>query len=222
MVAIVIIVTVLIGYLIGSINSAIIISKMHGSDIRNYGSGNAGLTNMLRTYGSSAALFTLFGDILKGIVAIGITPYIASVICLITKITAVNAHDFLLMLKCIAAISCVLGHNFPVYFNFKGGKGVLTGAAVIGMIDWKILVSALIVFIVICACTKYVSLSSIAASSVIILMAFVLYWHSITTLGGASVVIMCALMGLMVIIRHRTNIVRLINGNERKLGEKKE
>ena len=102
------------------------------------------------------------------------------------------------------------------------GKGVLTGAAVIGMIDWKILVSALVVFIVICVCTRYVSLSSIAASGVIILMAFVLYGKSIATLGGASVIIMCTVMGAMVVIRHKSNIVRLIKGNERKLGEKKE
>ena len=222
MAAVVIIITVLIGYLTGSINTAIIVSKMRGSDIRNHGSGNAGLTNMLRTYGSSAAALTLLGDILKGVIAVGVTPYVASVICLITKTSAENPEDFVLMLKCVAALSCVLGHNFPVYFKFRGGKGVLTGASVIGMIDWKILVSALVVFIVICACTRYVSLSSIAASGVIILMAFVLYGESIATLGGASVIIMCTVMGAMVIIRHKSNIARLIKGNERKLGEKKE
>lgn len=221
MTAVVIAVTALIGYLAGSINSAIIVSKMRGSDIRKHGSGNAGLTNVLRTYGAAAAQMTLLGDILKGVVAVWVTPYVASVICLVTKTESVNPDDFLIMLKCISAFFCVLGHNFPVYFGFRGGKGVLTGAAVIGMIDWKILVSALVVFVVICACTRYVSLSSISASGVIIIMAFMLYGRNIATLGGASVITLCTVLGVMVIIRHKSNIIRLFNGEERKLGEKK-
>lgn len=222
MTAVVILITAVVGYLTGSINSAIIVSKTRGSDIRNHGSGNAGLTNMLRTYGTSAAVLTLVGDILKGVIAVGITPYLASLVCVLTKTEVGYADDFVLMLKCIAALSCVIGHNFPLYFKFKGGKGVLTGATVIGMIDWKILVSALVVFLVICVCTKYVSLSSICASGVTVIMSFVLYASKITTLGGASVIAMCVIMAAMIIIRHKSNIVRLINGNERKLGEKKE
>lgn len=211
----------LIGYLLGSINTSIIISKLRGSDIRQHGSGNAGLTNTLRTFGAQAAVLTLLGDILKGVAAVWLTKYVATVLCLILKVEIPFGSSFLVMLECIAGLACVLGHNFPLYFKFKGGKGVLTGAVVTGMIDWRLLVCALAVFIIVCAITRYVSLSSICASAVVIVLSFVLYFNKITTLTGISVISFSCIVGGMTIIRHRSNIGRLIAGNERKLGEKK-
>ena len=221
MISTVIIVIALFGYLLGSINTSIIVSRMRGGDIRQHGSGNAGLTNTLRTYGAQVAALTLVGDVLKGVIAVLATKYIATVICLVLKIEVTNPGSFMVMLKCVSGLACVLGHNFPVYFKFKGGKGVLTGAVVTGMIDWRLMISALVVFIVICVFTRYVSLSSICGSVVIIIMSFVLYFKELTTLTGISVVLFCVIIGSMTVIRHRTNIGRLILGTERKLGEKK-
>ncbi len=211
----------LFGYLLGSINTSIIISKLRGSDIRQHGSGNAGLTNTLRTFGAQAAVLTLLGDVLKGVIAVWACPYIATVICLVLKTEVSYPQSFELMLRCVAGLACVLGHNFPVYFKFKGGKGVLTGAVVAGMIDWRLMVSALAVFVVVCLITRYVSLSSICGCGVIIIMSVVLYFDRLSELSGISVVAFSVIVGTMTVIRHKENIKRLIAGNERKLGEKK-
>lgn len=211
----------IIGYLLGSINTSIIISRFRGTDIRQHGSGNAGLTNTLRTFGAQAAVLTLLGDILKGVVAVWLVKYVSIMLCLILEVEVAFGTSFLVMLECVAGLACVLGHNFPIYFKFKGGKGVLTGAVVTGMIDWRLMVAALVVFIIVCSITRYVSLSSICGSLVIIVLSVILYFNQITTLSGISVILFSCIVGGMTIIRHHGNIKRLITGTERKLGEKR-
>ena len=147
-----------IAYLIGSINSSILISKaVTGKDIRTSGSGNAGATNMLRTMGKKYAVITLVIDILKGVVAL-----------LLAKL-AINLGAYT-SATYIAGVAVVLGHNFPVFFGFKGGKGVATSLGVVLLLDWKIGLITLVVALAIMAISKYVSLGSITAAVVFMVL----------------------------------------------------
>ena len=187
-----------IGYLFGSLNFAIIYSKLKGDDIRNHGSGNAGATNVLRTYGKVPAAVVFILDILKGVIAV-----------LIARFTLGNS-----IYECSAALGAVIGHNFPVYYKFKGGKGVATSFAVLIALHWPTALIALLVFIVVVVMSKYVSLSSICASVGAIISSFAFF--SINEFS-----IFCTVIGLLCIYRHKANIGRLIAGNEHKLGQKK-
>ena len=189
-----------IGYLLGSINASIIFSKLKGVDIRNHGSGNAGATNTLRTYGKGVAAGVTLFDILKGIIAVLIARYILK--------------DEMAVL--LAGLGAVLGHNFPLYFGFKGGKGILTSFAVILMISPFAALCALAVAIIIMATTRYVSLGSVTAAVVVPVAS--LFFNK----GDVPTIILMTVLGLLAVFRHRGNIKRLLNGTERKLGEKKE
>lgn len=196
-----------IAYLIGSINSSILISKaVTGKDIRKSGSGNAGATNMLRTMGKKYAIITLVIDILKGVVAL-----------LLAKL-AINfgAYDVSMY---VAGVTVVIGHNFPVFFGFKGGKGVATSLGVILILDWKIGLITLVIALAIMAISKYVSLGSIMAAVVFIILQTV--FMLVTDSFDITRFICVLILGGLLIIRHRANIVRLLNGTENKLGSKK-
>ena len=198
----------IIAYLIGSINSSILISKaVMGKDIRTSGSGNAGATNMLRTMGKKYAIITLIIDILKGIVAL-----LLAVLAIHLGVSDVAMY--------IAGVAVVLGHNFPVFFGFKGGKGVATSLGVILILDWKIGLISLAVAIAIMALTRYVSLGSIVAAAVFVIMQIVSMIMN-DALDVTRLVCVVILGGLLV-VRHRANIVRLFKGEENKLGHKKE
>jgi len=189
--------TGIIGYLLGSANSSLIVGKFYGIDVRKHGSGNAGATNTLRTLGKTAALLTTIGDMLKGVIA-----------CIIGRFLA---GDVGVMLGGVAAI---LGHNWPIYFNFRGGKGILTTLAVVLMMDWKIALILLGIFLVVVAITKYVSLGSIIGSALFPVFGIIF--------GRGTVFILFALLvGVLAIYRHRSNIGRIINGTESKFGAKK-
>lgn len=197
-----------ISYLLGSINTGILVSKIfYKDDVRNHGSHNAGATNVLRTYGKKAAALTVVGDALKGVIAI------------VIAIAALNflaiEGDFKNIIIYISAFCAVIGHNFPIYFRFKGGKGVLTSVAVIIALDPVIGLVTLVIAIGIMAITKYVSLGSVLGA----VLAFVL--SAILRINDIYFVVLCFLLALLVIIRHKSNIKRLINGTESKLGEKK-
>ncbi len=191
-----VIVSAIIGYLLGSINSSLIIGRFYGVDVRKHGSGNAGVTNTLRTLGKTAALLVLIGDMLKGILSCITGHYIAGEPGTI-----------------IAGAFAIIGHNWPLYFGFKGGKGVLTSFAVVAYIDWKLALLALVAFIIIVSITRYVSLGSIIGA-VILPVSTILFKRSI------EFIIFTIALGLLVIVKHRSNIERLINGTEAKLGEK--
>ncbi len=195
--AIKIILCLALGYLFGSLNFAIIYSKLKHDDIRRHGSGNAGTTNVLRTYGKSAAALVFVLDILKGVIAVIITRLILSD----------TLYD------CSSALGAVLGHNFPLYYGFRGGKGVATSFAVLVVLHPPTALVAFLVFLVVVILTKYVSLASICASLGAIAASFVF-----CRLDAFS--IFCTLIGLLCIYRHKSNIKRLIDGNENKLGKK--
>ena len=197
------IVVSLLSYAVGSIMSSVIISRrLAGFDVRERGSKNAGSTNVLRTAGKKAALITLVCDILKGVIAI----LIAIIAAKITDIE--NAA----LLKHIAALSVILGHTFPIFFEFRGGKGVATSLGAILMLDWKIGLIALTFALVIMVLTKMVSLGSISAA--ILYPILVLFMLEDKNLGT---IIVSFLIAGLVIFNHRSNIKRLKEGKENKI-----
>ena len=189
----------IIAYLLGSINTSIIVGKIKsGEDIRNHGSGNAGATNALRTFGKAAAVLVLMGDALKAVVAI-----------LAGKLLGGELGVY------AAGIGVAIGHNFPVFFAFKGGKGIVVSAVAILFADWKIGLISIILSVIVIAITRYVSLGSIIGSLLIIVLGFVLRGFDV------HYIIFSVVLGGLAIFRHRKNISRLIRGMENKLGSSK-
>jgi len=190
----------LMGYLIGSISASIIISKIKGNDIRNNGSGNAGATNTLRTFGVKIAIIVTIFDVLKGVISVLIARAIF-------KEEAAGI---------LAGFGAVIGHNFPLYFGFKGGKGILTSLAVAFVLSPLSALCALVVGVVVIAVSKYVSLGSITGCAVLPVASIFIEW------GNWWLVSFLFILGALAVIRHSSNIKRLVAGNERKLGEKKD
>ena len=192
----------IIAYLLGSLNFAIIISgRRYKEDIRSHGSKNAGMTNMMRTYGKSAAGLTLLGDALKAVVA-----------CLIGYAT------FGLMGAYISGLFCILGHMFPIYYRFKGGKGVVTSAVTILMCNPFVFLILFILFALIVLFTKYISLGSVMC-----MLLYPLILHRINLLFGQPTpeFIYAILMTALVVLKHKENIKRLLRGEESKFSFKK-
>ena len=207
------IIVAVIAYLIGSINFSIILSKkMAGFDIREKGSGNAGTTNMLRSVGKKAAVITLICDILKGVVSILIAVLVGKIIK--------NLDNALLVQ--LAGIFVIIGHTFPVFFKFKGGKGIATALGVLLMINWQIGLICLIFALVLMALTKMVSVGSIAAAILFpILVAFIDQNYIVPTSNSNwSYLIFSIIIALLVIFNHRENIQRILNGTENKISFK--
>lgn len=203
----------IVSYLIGSINSSILMSRAMDKDIRTSGSGNAGATNMLRTYGKKMGAITLILDILKGVVCILIANTTAK------AMTGGNIDAGWAALPYIAGVCVALGHNFPLYFGFKGGKGVATSLGVVLMLDWKIGLIVAVIAIGIMAITKYVSLGSIIGGITFIAAEII---KMAVTGGFRPIQLICAvILGGLLVIRHHANIKRLLNGTENKLGSKK-
>ncbi|MDY3845402.1 MAG: glycerol-3-phosphate 1-O-acyltransferase PlsY [Eubacteriales bacterium] len=198
-----------VGYLLGSVNSSIIVSKiMYGEDIRNSGSGNAGTTNMLRTYGKKAALLTLLGDILKTALAVVIAGILGGF-----KYQHLYSSSSLCY---IAGMFCIIGHVFPVFYNFKGGKGVLCTATVVAILSIKVFALLILLFILLVAMTKYVSLASCTAA---IMYPFVLS-RFISFSGGklySGILLITLAEALLIVWCHRNNLSRLRRGEESKI-----
>ena len=205
------IIVAIIAYLIGSINFSIIISKkMAGFDVREKGSGNAGTTNMLRSVGKKAAAITLVCDILKGVVSIGLAIIIGNI--------SKNLDKELLLQ--IAGISVVLGHTFPIFFGFKGGKGVATSLGVLLMSNWQLGLICLVFALVLMILTKMVSLGSCAAAILFpVLTLFINEHYTVLTEGknGNVYFVYSVILAIIVLYNHRENIKRILNGTENKL-----
>lgn len=205
------IIMAIIAYLIGSVNFSIIISKkIAGFDVREKGSGNAGTTNMLRSVGKKAAAITLICDILKGVVSIGIAIILENI---------VKGVDKELLLQ-IAGIAVVIGHTFPIFFGFKGGKGVATSLGVLLMSNWQIGLICLVFAIVLMALTRMVSLGSCGAAILFpVLTLFINEHYTVLTEGKSGNVyfIYSILLAIIVLYNHRENIKRILNGTENKL-----
>lgn len=210
-----ILISAVLSYLLGSFNSSILVVRLlKHQDIREFGSHNAGLTNTLRCFGKGCAALTLVGDLAKGIVAVLLSKGICELLG--TGLTAQNDVHFI---GYIAGIFAILGHVFPIYYHFKGGKGVLVGVSVFLGIDWTVFLCLIVIFAVVLAISKYVSLGSIIAAACCPVVTFLFQfwqrgdlpmWYLWLNTGLA------ALMGAWVIYMHRTNIQRLKAGNENK------
>lgn len=190
------ILTLVIGYLLGSISTGVLLSKAFAqTDIRSSGSGNAGTTNMLRVLGRKLALLTFLGDMLKGVIAV-----------LLGKLL-VGGH----LGGVLGVVGAVLGHNYPIFFGFKGGKGIATGFGSLLFVFPLQTLAAFAVFLILVYLTHYVSVGSIAA-------AFTLPLFVLPTVPGEPMVGLCVFfVGALVIWRHRANIVRLVQRKENQL-----
>ena len=204
----------IIGYFIGNIETGYIFGNIHKMDIRNYGSGNAGATNTLRVLGAKAGLVVFLGDFCKSLIP-----------CLVVRFIFRDNVSLSYIYMLYIGLGVVLGHNFPFYLGFKGGKGVASTAGIIMALDIRIAVVCLIVFIITVAITRYVSLGSIFVMFILIGMSHFLVKFSYGFGEGASPMefrILTAAVGLLSIFMHRANIKRLLGGTENKIGKKVE
>lgn len=200
----------LIGYLLGSVSFSIVISKgLYGKDVRQFGSGNAGMTNVLRTFGKKAAALTLTGDIGKGVAAVLLAKWIFGTFAGADPVYGAY----------IASICAVVGHLFPLFFGFKGGKGVSVAAGAIIATEPMVVLALLAVFLIVFAVSRIVSLASVCCA-----VLYPVFTCLYSLWQGRSVwyTTLCALvMGLLVLWMHRANIQRLRAGTEYRFGEKK-
>ena len=204
------IIIALVAYAIGSINFSVIISKkVAGFDVREKGSGNAGSTNVLRAVGKKAALITLVCDVLKGIVPALIAVLVGNVIG--------DGIDRALLVQ-IAGVAVVIGHTFPIFFQFKGGKGVATSLGIALITNWQIGLICLVFALAIMALTKIVSLGSISAA--VLFPVLTLFIHNNYIVDG-SYLIFGIIMAIIIVYNHRSNLKRILEGNENKLSFKK-
>ena len=194
-----IVVIVVTCYLLGNLNGSVCISTLVAhDDVRNHGSGNAGLTNFIRNYGIKSGVLVMLIDVLKAACACFLGG-------LVLKPFGYYQEGLML-----GALSVSIGHDFPALLGFKGGKGILCGVTIAAVIDWRIAVIIFGAFAVVYAITQYVSLSSLVGS-ILFAVFFVVFHHDNLLLMLGGIVI-----GLLAVYMHRTNIVRLIKGTESK------
>ena len=205
------ILVILVAYLLGSISFSVIISKkMAGFDVRKKGSGNAGATNVLRSVGKKEAVLTLLCDCLKGVVAVLFAVIVGKI--------ASNTDKALLVQ--LAGIAVVIGHTFPIFFGFKGGKGVATSLGVLLVTNWQIGLICLVFALVLMALTKMVSMGSVGAAILFPVLVLFIKTNFIVT-EGSGYLIYSIILAVLVAFNHRSNIKRILNGTENKLNFKK-
>ncbi len=191
-------ITLLVGYMLGNLNGAVCMSALMHDDVRTHGSGNAGLTNFIRNYGAGKAAFVILIDAGK-----------AALACMAGGLLLQPYFDFVTG-AAIGGLAVMLGHDFPALLGFKGGKGILSGLFVALSVDWRIALLILAVFAVAYLLTQYVSLGSVLAA-ITFAVSFVVFYHDNLTVMLCGVV-----MGTLTVFMHRGNIVRLLKGQERK------
>ena len=217
----------IIAYLLGSLNGSIILSSLKGEDIRKLGSGNAGSTNMLRTYGKKYAAFTFLVDFFKGVIAVLLGVLVCNLIKNNTNgifntasIDTPFKAALLDSLKYIAGIGVILGHVFPLYFGFKGGKGIATGSAIIITINPVVGITVTVLSIAVMAVSKYVSLGSVMSGFLYIIGSLI---KDILVSGSINIsnLLFGIIITVIIVTKHIPNIKRLLNGTENKLGQKR-
>lgn len=200
---VVMLLTVIVSYFMGNISPAILIGRMHGIDIKKEGSGNAGTTNVLRVLGKKAAVATLAIDILKGVFAVLLGKVVGAYLL---------APQWALLLIMACGLAAFLGHIWPLAFGFKGGKGVATGIGIILAVNPILGLMIIAIALIVMAVTKRVSAGSVVAAVALPIITYAMYmeyfWWSLA-------------MAIVVIIKHRANIVRLLKGEEPKFSLKK-
>lgn len=191
-------ITVIIGYLLGNLNGAVCVSKLLGDDVRTHGSGNAGLTNFIRSYGAGRSALVILIDAGKALIS-----------CVLGGILMMRYTSFQTG-AAVGGAAVMLGHVLPVFLNFRGGKGILSGFFIALVVDWRVALLILAVFAVAYLTTQYVSLGSVLAAIAFGIAFAVLH-------QGNFVIIYCGIfMSLLATFMHRENIVRLLKGQERK------
>ena len=205
-----------VAYLLGSLDFAIIVTKAFtNEDIREKGSGNAGATNVLRSHGKKLAALTSLGDVGKAVVSVLLAQFVWFPLCGVSHLGYYGGF--------VAGAACVIGHMFPVFFGFRGGKGVLTVLGMLLVLDWPVALIGLAVFAVTVALSKMVSLGSILAGVSLCISIFVQFKY----IAGASAAATayCTAMVILVVglavMKHSANIKRIMNGTENKIGSKK-
>ena len=209
------IICLVIGYVCGLFQTGYIIGKVHKTDIREHGSGNAGTTNAFRTFGKKAGVLTLLGDCLKCVLAIVI----------VRMVYGNSMNTILPLLTLYAALGCILGHNFPFYLNFKGGKGIAATAGLLLSFDLRLTLVAAIVFLAVFFLTHYVSLGSLLVYVVFVAGIIIMGQNGqFTGMSQANIYemyVLAILLAILAYYKHWPNILRLIHGNENKIGAKK-
>lgn len=204
----VIAVTAVFAYFCGCFNGAVIVSKyILRDDVRNHGSGNAGLTNFYRTFGGPLTLVVISCDVIKAVVAVSIGSWLFSM-------TDFWVSYWPVMGKYLAGLFCLLGHMFPCMFGFKGGKGILSGGTIAIMLDWRIALLVWGGFIILVALTRYVSLGSVWAAGSFPFGTWFVF-------GEPLLIVLGFMMGGLVVYMHRANIKRLLSGTESKFSFRK-
>lgn len=214
------------GYLVGSFNFSIIITRLvKHEDIRTYGSGNAGATNVMRAAGALPAAATFILDFLKCIIAVVIGYYFF----LYNPFIGDRAMTYPVLGKYAAGVGCMLGHLFPLYFQFRGGKGVTTAAALICLLDWRVFIPVFLVFLAVMFVKRIVSLSSIIGISTYPVFTFLITWifdyvNSPLYEGGTAslpaillLTLGAAIIAAIVVLKHKENIKRLKHGEEKPM-----
>ena len=195
----VILVTVLVCYFLGNHNGAICVSHMLHDDVRDHGSGNAGLTNFIRNYGNSRALLVILIDVLKAVLAC----WLGGILC--------APYGYALEGKVLAGVAVMVGHDFPALLGFRGGKGILSGWFIAWMIDWRVGLLIAIVFFGVYFPTHLVSLCSVLSAAAFGIGFTVFHW------GNPSVIVGTVFMAVLTIFQHRANISRLLKKQEKKV-----
>ena len=201
------VIIIVIGYFCGCLQSGYFVGRINGLDIRDYGSGNAGATNVLRVLGKGWSAATFLGDAMKGFIPVMILRY---VVC--PGMPGINAQ----LAQLVIGFAAVMGHDYPFFLKFKGGKGISTSAAVMTAFDWRMGLISLIIFLIVLVLTRYVSLGSCLLSLGFLIEMAIFHPGRWELLG------MTFLFTFFAIYRHRANIKRLIAGTESKIGQKVE
>lgn len=194
-------------YLLGSVNGAIIVSRyLFHSDVRTMGSGNAGLTNFYRNYGAKGIAGVLGIDIAKGALA----PLIGGLVFGLATSDPLLEQEYLRVGRLFATFCLVLGHVFPVFYGFRGGKGILSGGTLVLLLNWRVAAVAWALFLLLWLTTRYVSLASITATCSAPITVYFVYAHNWLYTG------LCLAVAALVVWCHRENIQRLLHGTEKK------
>lgn len=216
--------TVIVAYLIGSINFAVIFTKKFNNvDVRDFGSGNAGATNVMRVSGSKAGIFTFVADALKGAVAAGLGRVVSYYVLSGSELSVCNAACNPIHIAFACSLACMLGHCFPVFFGFRGGKGVATSVGLFYVCCPISITFGLICFAVSMIISKTVSLSSLIATAAVVISTSVLafcgyFKYNANPFFITAIMLAC---GVIIFLRHKENIVRILNGTEKKFTVKK-
>lgn len=198
-----IIICIFFGYIFGCFSTGFFIGKIKKVDIRQYGSKSSGMTNALRTLGTKAAVFTLIGDMMKAIIPI-----------LLVKFVIFPDLEYVRLLSLYTGLGVVLGHNYPVWLKFKGGKGIAATAGAMITFDPWIIPFGLPVFVISVALTRYVSVGSLLVVSMLPI------WIAIRNPGELHMLLVALIYAILAFIKHRSNIKRLMTGTENKLGQR--